>query len=162
MPVPSLNYTNSTSNETISLENDYVMVSDIFATGWEALDFAGFRAGDTVAIFGAGPVGLMAAHAARIRGASTVYSVDYVSERLSLAESQGAIPINFLESDPVQQIMSYEPDGVARSLDCVGYEQVDRDLNVNASVITSNMLAVTAPGGGMGTVGGRPCPQDGH
>lgn len=151
--MPSFNRTDSSTNDTISLENDYVMLSDIFATGWAALDFSGFNPGDTVAIFGAGPVGLMALHAAMLRGASRVYSVDYVSDRLETARSLGAVPINFRNSDPVEQIMALEPDGVARSIDAVGYEQVNRNLTVQADVIISNMLAVTSAGGGMGTVG---------
>lgn len=129
------------------------MVSDIFATGWAALDYSGFKAGDTVAIFGAGPVGLMALHAAKLRGASRIYSVDYVTDRLTLAQSHGAIPINFRDADPVDQILALEPSGVARSIDAVGYEQVNRNLTVQADVITTNMLAVTSAGGGMGTVG---------
>lgn len=129
------------------------MISDIFGTGWAALDYAGFKAGDTVAIFGAGPVGLMTLHAAKLRGASRIYSVDYIADRLELAESHGAIPINFRESDPVEQILALEPDGVTRSVDAVGYEQVNRNLTVQADVITTNMLAVTSIGGGMGTVG---------
>ncbi|RJE23291.1 Alcohol dehydrogenase GroES-like domain protein [Aspergillus sclerotialis] len=153
IPVPSLNYTNSTTNESVSLINDYVMLSDIFGTGWTSLDYAGFEAGDTVAVFGAGPVGLMAAYSAILRGASTVYSVDYVPERLRLAESIGSIPINFRDADPVDQILKHEPNGVARSVDAVGYEQVNRNLTVQSDVIIRNMLAVTSTGGGMGTVG---------
>lgn len=142
------------SNETAeSLANDYLMLSDIFATGWDALNYAGFKTGDTVAIFGAGPVGLMALHAAKLRGASRIYSVDYVPDRLELAVSQGAIAINFQEADPVEQIMALEPNGVTRSIDAVGYEQVNRNLTVQADVITRNMLSVTSTGGGMGTVG---------
>ncbi|KAJ6080036.1 hypothetical protein N7467_009789 [Penicillium canescens] len=153
IPVPSLEYTNSTTNKTVSLANDYLMMSDIFATGWAALDYAGFNPGDTVAVFGAGPVGLMAAYSAMLRGASTVYSVDYVTDRLQLAKSIGAVPINFLDSDPVTQILALEPDGVARSVDAVGYEQVNTNLTVQSDVIIRNMLAVTSSGGGMGTVG---------
>lgn len=149
IPIPATQGGNMTESQA----NDYVMVSDIFATGWEALDYAGFKAGDTVAIFGAGPVGLMALHAARIRGASRIYSVDYVPERLSIAQEQGATPINFREADPVEQIMALEPNGVTRSIDAVGYEQVNRNLTVQSDVITRNMLAVTSTGGGMGTVG---------
>lgn len=148
-----MNYTNPTTNETESLANDYVMISDIFATGWAALDYAGFEAGDTVAIFGTGPVGLMTLLSAKIRGASRIYSVDYVQERLDLARSRGAIPINFRDADPVEQIMALEPNGVTRSIDAVGYEQVNRNLTVQSDVMTRNMLAVTSPGGGMGTVG---------
>ena len=153
IPIPSVNYTDPATNETTSLLNDYVMLSDIFATGWTALDFAGMEPGDTVAVFGAGPVGLMAAYSATLRGASRVYSVDYVPERLRLAESIGAVPINFRDADPVEQILALEPNGVARSVDCVGFEQVNRNLTVQSDVIIRNMLAVTSTNGGMGTVG---------
>lgn len=153
IPIPSLEYTNSTTNETVSLANDYVMISDIFATGWASLDYAGFQPGDTVAVFGAGPVGLMAAYSAMLRGASTVYSVDYVPDRLQLAESIGSVPINFRDADPVDQILALEPNGVTRSVDAVGYEQVNRNLTVQSDVIIHNMLAVTSTGGGLGTVG---------
>ncbi|KAK5716010.1 hypothetical protein LTR15_009835 [Elasticomyces elasticus] len=105
IPVPSFNYTDSTTNQTLSLENDYVMLSDILATGWAALDFAGFQPGDTIAVFGSGP------------------------------------------------IMAREPSGMTRSVDCVGYEQVNRNLTVQPDVIINNMMAVTSTGGGMGTVG---------
>ncbi|CAI7577381.1 unnamed protein product [Penicillium bialowiezense] len=153
IPIPSLEHTDPATNESTSLINDYVMLSDIFATGWAALDYAGFQPGDTVAVFGAGPVGLMAAYSATLRGASKVYSVDYVGDRLDLAESIGAIPINFQDADPVEQILALEPNGVARSVDAVGYEQVNRNLTVQSDVIIHNMLAVTSAGGGLGTVG---------
>ncbi|KAJ5979807.1 hypothetical protein N7481_007105 [Penicillium waksmanii] len=122
IPIPSFNYTDPATNETTSLLNDYVMLSDIFATGGTALDFAGLKLGDTVAMFGAGPVRLMAAYSAALRGASRVYSVDCVPERLRLAKLIGAIPINYEDTDPVDQIMALEPSGISRSLDCGGFE----------------------------------------
>ncbi|KAL4789418.1 hypothetical protein BDV19DRAFT_395063 [Aspergillus venezuelensis] len=86
---------------------DYLFLSDIFPTAWTSLDYAGFEPGDPVANFGAGPVGLLAAYSAMLRGASRVYSVDSVPSRLELAASIGAIPISFNTSDPVQQILEY-------------------------------------------------------
>lgn len=142
---------NDTANSTSIF--DYITLSDIFATGWTALDYAGFQPGDTVAVFGAGPVGLLAAYSAILRGASRVYSVDYIPDRLRLAKSIGCIPINFRDSDPVLQILALEPEGVTRSVDAVGYEQVNRNLTVQSDVIIQNMLAVTSRGGGLGTVG---------
>ena len=53
-------------------DKEYLPLSDIFPTGWDSLDQAGFQPGDSVAIFGAGPIGLMAAYSAIIRGASKV------------------------------------------------------------------------------------------
>ncbi|KAL2827733.1 hypothetical protein BDW59DRAFT_179016 [Aspergillus cavernicola] len=132
---------------------DYLFVSDIFATGWTVLDFAGFQPGDTVAVFGAGPVGLLAAYSAMLRGASKVYSVDHVQARLGLAESIGAIPINFNQSDPVEQILAHEPGGVTRSVDCVGYEAVNAQGQIELGVVLRNMMDVTSDYGGIGVVG---------
>lgn len=153
IPVPGFNVTNPATNQTEDIELDLLLLSDIFATGWTAIDYSGFQAGDTVAIFGAGPVGLLAAYSAILRGASKVYSVDDVPTRLEVARSIGAIPINFADSDPVQQIMALEPDGVTRSVDCVGYEAVNRNGTTSADTIITNMLGVTSRGGGLGTVG---------
>ncbi|KAL5357897.1 hypothetical protein BJX96DRAFT_182370 [Aspergillus floccosus] len=148
IPVPLMaNTTNS------SIERDYLTVSDIFATGWTALTYSGFEPGDTVAVFGAGPVGLLAAYSAVLRGASRVYSVDHVPMRLQRAASTGAIPINFNESDPVQQILEQESHGITRAVDCVGMEAVNRDGEIDEGIVTENMVSVAASHGGIGQVG---------
>ncbi len=61
IPVPLTAETTNTS-----IEQDYLTVSDVFATCWIGLTMSGFQAGDTVAIWGAGPVGLLAAYSATI------------------------------------------------------------------------------------------------
>ncbi|GME35177.1 hypothetical protein M1834_008936 [Neofusicoccum parvum] len=150
IPIPEAS---NTTNAPHPNEIDYLFVSDIFGTGWGAIDFSGFEPGDSVAVFGAGPVGLLAAYSAIIRGASTVYVVDHVQARLDKAASIGAIPINFVESDPVAQILAREPDGVQRSVDCVGFEALNADLEIQQNIIVNQMVAVTASGGGIGQVG---------
>src|SRR5579862_3676730 len=75
-------------------EADYVMLSDIFPTGWHATELAGLKSGDSVVIYGCGPVGLMAAHSAMIKGASKVMVVDRHADRLRLAEKIGVITID--------------------------------------------------------------------
>jgi glutathione-independent formaldehyde dehydrogenase len=64
-------------------QNDYVMVADIFPTGWHCTELAGMKQGDAVAIYGAGPVGLMAALSAMIKGACKVMVVDHYPDRLN-------------------------------------------------------------------------------
>lgn len=140
-------------NTTLSTLHDFLFVSDIFTTAWTALDFAGFEPGDSVAVFGAGPVGLLSAYSAVLRGASRVYSVDRIQDRLDLAASVGAIPINFNQSDPVQQIMALEPNGVRRSVNCVGYEAENSTGQVDSSIVMRQMVNVTAARGGIGIVG---------
>ncbi|KAJ5623011.1 hypothetical protein N7490_011616 [Penicillium lividum] len=148
IPIP---LTANTTNSTI--ERDYMTVSDIFATGWSVLTYAGFQPGDSVAVFGAGPVGLLAAYSAILRGASRVYSIDHVPMRLERAASIGAIPVNFAEVDPVQQIMALEPNGVTRAVDCVGMEAVNREGKIDENVVLGNMIRVVSSQGGIGQIG---------
>lgn len=65
----------------------------------------GFKPGESIAVFGGGPVGLMAAYSAIIQGASEVYVVDRVKERLDKAKQIGCIPIDFSKGDAVDQIL---------------------------------------------------------
>src|SRR6201995_5836237 len=85
-------------------ENDYVMLSDIFPTGWHATELAGLQPGDEIVIYGCGPVGLMAAHSAMIKGASKVIIVDRHPDRLELARKIGAIAIDDSKESPIEQI----------------------------------------------------------
>ncbi len=62
------------------------MLADIFPTGYHGAEVAEVKPGETVAIFGAGPVGLMAAYSCLLRGAAQVYIVDRVPERLQKAK----------------------------------------------------------------------------
>src|SRR5699024_5627047 len=66
-------------------ESDFALLADIFPTGYHSTELAGVRPGDTVAVYGAGPVGLMAAYSALLKGASRVFAVDRVPGRLNLA-----------------------------------------------------------------------------
>ena len=104
-------------------EADYALLADIFPTGYHGAELAGVKPGESVAVYGAGPVGLMAAYSCVIRGAAEVYSVDHVKERLDKAEEIGAIPINYDESDPVQQIKDIRGgQGTDKGIDAVGYQ----------------------------------------
>ncbi|KAK0106196.1 hypothetical protein ONS96_003841 [Cadophora gregata f. sp. sojae] len=134
-------------------ELDYVMLADIFPTANWALDASGFKLGDVVVIFGAGPVGLLAAYSAFLRGASKVYSVDRVPERLAKAKSIGAIPIDFSKSDPVAQILKHEPAGVDRACDCIGYECVDAKGKNVGNLVLTQAIQVTRVAGGIGVIG---------
>ncbi len=92
-------------------------------------------------------------YSAFLRGASKVYSIDRVPQRLAKAKSIGAIPIDFSSGDPVKQIMAFEPQGVDCSCDCVGYERVNAEgVNVENLVI-SQAVNLTKAGGGIGLIG---------
>jgi len=109
-------------------------------------------AGETIAIFGAGPVGLMADYSAKLRDASKIFSVDRHKERLDKAKSIGAIPINLDEGDPVEQILGEieGESGVDRGVDAVGYQATAASAGGNYvpnSVLMSLVRAVRATGG---------------
>ena len=85
-------------------EDDFVLIADAWVTGWHATELAGVRAADTVAVFGAGAVGLLAACSALLRGASEAYSVDLIHERLDKAAELGFVPVDVRQADPAGQI----------------------------------------------------------
>lgn len=135
-------------------EADFILLADIFPTGWHGLVLSGFKSGETVAVFGAGPVGLMAAYSGVLRGASKVYVVDQVPERLAAAEKIGCIPIDFTKSDPVQQIIDHNGGMVDRAVDAVGYQAVDSSgKKERPNIVLDNIIAVTRPTGGLGCPG---------
>jgi glutathione-independent formaldehyde dehydrogenase len=109
-------------------EADFAMLSDIFPTGYHGAEIAEVGPGETVAVFGAGPVGIMAAYSCLIRGAAVVYVVDRVKERLDKAEQIGAVPVDFSKGDPAEQINEMRHgDGVMKGIDAVGYQAVGSD-----------------------------------
>jgi glutathione-independent formaldehyde dehydrogenase len=119
-------------------EDDFLMLADAFVTGWHATELGQVQPSSTVAIFGAGAVGLLAAHAALLKGAGEVYVVDFVPARLDKAGELGATPVDFSAGDPVEQIrdlrrarglpLGEEPlAGVEVGIDAVGFQARDRD-----------------------------------
>ena len=109
-----------------SLADEQVLfLSDILPTGYQAVENGGVKEGSTVAIFGAGPVGLMAAASARLLGAEKIFMIDHHPYRLEFARATyGVIPINFDEiDDPAQSIIQQTGHrGVDASIDAVGFE----------------------------------------
>jgi glutathione-independent formaldehyde dehydrogenase len=136
------------------LENDYVMLSDIFPTGYHATELAGVRPGETVVIYGAGPVGLMAAHSAAIKGASQVMVVDTHKDRLALAEKAGAIPIDDSDGTCVDQILQLtKGQGADRGCECVGYQCCDHHRREVPNLTMNNLVKTVKATGGIGVVG---------
>jgi glutathione-independent formaldehyde dehydrogenase len=104
-------------------ESDYALLADIFPTGYHGCELASVSAGETVAVYGAGPVGLMTAYSAMLRGASRVFVVDRVPERLAKAREIGAIAVDFSTGDPVLQIKDQTGgEGTDKGVDAVGYQ----------------------------------------
>jgi glutathione-independent formaldehyde dehydrogenase len=135
-------------------ENDFTMLSDIFPTGWHGTELAGMRPGDRVVVFGAGPVGLMAAHSAVIRGAAEVYVVDKERDRLAMAEKIGVLPIDFSEADPVEQIMAATGgQGADCGVEAVGYQAHDHSGQEHPELVLDNLVKSVRSTGGIGVVG---------
>ncbi|KFX88847.1 hypothetical protein V490_07377 [Pseudogymnoascus sp. VKM F-3557] len=134
-------------------ELDYLTCADIFATAWTSITQTGFQPGDTVAVYGAGPVGLLAAYSSLFRGAKKVYSIDHVEARLARAESIGAIPIDLRRGDPSEQILKLEPNGVPRVSDCVGMECVNPSLKPQEGYILNDAVRLVAERGGIALTG---------
>jgi len=135
-------------------ENDYVMLSDIFPTGWHATVLAGMNPGDSVVIYGAGPVGLMAAISARIRGASKIMIVDRYPDRLQLAEQIGAISINDSKGDAVEQVLALtEGAGADCGCEAVGYQCHDHHGHEVPNLTMNNLVSSVKATGGIGVVG---------
>ena len=135
-------------------ENDFTMLSDIFPTGWHGVELSGFEPGDRVAVFGAGPVGLMAAHSALIRGATEVFVVDKEPDRLARAERIGATPVDFSTGSPVEQLLdATDGRGVDRGVEAVGYQAHDPAGQEHPELVLDNLVASVRTTGGIGVVG---------
>ena len=135
-------------------ESDYVMLSDIFPTGYHATELAGVQPGDSVVIYGAGPVGLMAACSATIRGAAMVMVVDTKKDRLALAGKLGAIAIDDTESGGIEQIMELTGGkGADRGCECVGYQCCNMHREEVPNLTMNNLVATVKATGRIGVVG---------
>lgn len=85
-------------------DDEAILLSDIFPTGYQAADMAHIKPGHTVVVFGCGPVGQFAILSAKLLGAGQIFAVDTVADRLDMARAQGAEAIDYNVDDPVQMI----------------------------------------------------------
>src|SRR5918911_1071754 len=99
-----------------------LFAGDVMGTGWHAVDQAGVRPGDSVAVLGLGPVGLCAVQAAKASGAAKVVAIDSVPDRLALAEAFGAEVVHLTDGDPRAAVKAAtEGRGVDAAIDAVGH-----------------------------------------
>ena len=153
-------------------QNDYVMLSDIFPTGYHATELARVMPGDSVVIYGAGPVGLMAALSASIKGASKIMVVDNNKDRLALAEKMGAIPIDFSKAPAVDQVLELTKGlGADKGCECVGYQCCDKHGTEKSNITMNELVKSVKATGCIGVVGvfvpkdpmsKEPLQQEGH
>jgi threonine dehydrogenase-like Zn-dependent dehydrogenase len=114
-------------SETVS-DEQAIITSDVFPTGYFAAQRAEVAPGDTVAVFGAGPVGQLSIASARHLGATRVFAVDRQPSRLEKARRQHAEPVNYAEENPVEVIRELTGGiGADRVIDAVGVDSYSAD-----------------------------------
>lgn len=104
-----------------------LFLSDIYPTGYMAADFCDIQPGDTIAIWGCGPVGQIAIRSAFLLGAGRVIAIDAVPERLALARASGAETLDFMQEDIYDRIQEMTHGrGADACIDAVGTEPATR------------------------------------
>lgn len=136
---------------------DLAMLSDIFPTGYHGAYTAGVTTGSTVYIAGAGPVGLAAAYAAQLLGASVVIVGDMVQARLAQAHSFGCETVDLTQAgglaEKIEQIVG-EPE-VDAAVDAVGFEARGhgKDAAEAPATVLNDIMSVARVGAGLGIPG---------
>jgi threonine dehydrogenase-like Zn-dependent dehydrogenase len=123
--VPKANVGPLAIPDTNLADEQVLFLSDILPTGYQAVVNGGVGPGSTVAIFGAGPVGLMAAASAKMLGAARIFMVDHHPYRLDFARlAYGVETIDFDQADDAANIIIDRTDGrgVDAVIDAVGFE----------------------------------------
>jgi threonine dehydrogenase-like Zn-dependent dehydrogenase len=106
-------------------DDQAILLSDVFPTGYFGADLADIEPGHTVVVLGCGPVGQFAIASALLMEAGRVFAVDCIPSRLEMAKNQGAEIINFDEEDPIETIRRLTGGiGVDRVIDAVGIDAV--------------------------------------
>src|SRR5436309_3576972 len=104
-------------------DEQVLFLSDIFPTGYMAADFCELQGGETVAVWGCGPVGQMAIRSAYLLGAKRVVAIDTVPERLALAQKGGAEALDFMQEDIYDALQDItQGRGPDACIDTVGTE----------------------------------------
>jgi threonine dehydrogenase-like Zn-dependent dehydrogenase len=126
----------------------YLFLSDILPTAWQAARFADVRPGQSVAVFGLGPVGQFCVRAARVLGAATVIGVDLVTERLTMAARHGATIIDQRSCDDVPGAIAELTAGRGADavIDAVGMEAHGSPLASTAQRVAGMLPRAMAEG----------------
>ncbi|WP_173933459.1 zinc-dependent alcohol dehydrogenase [Chelativorans sp. Marseille-P2723] len=104
-------------------DEEALFLSDILPTGWMAAENCEIEEGDTVAVWGCGPVGLFAIQSALLMGAAQVIAIDHYPNRLELARGLGARIVNYKNTDVYEALMEMTGGiGPDAAIDAVGME----------------------------------------
>jgi threonine dehydrogenase-like Zn-dependent dehydrogenase len=101
-----------------------LFLTDILPTGWQGAEHCDIQGGETIAIWGAGPVGFFAIQSAKLMGAERIIVIETVPERIALAKKAGATDIiDFEKEDVFERIKEItKGEGADAVIDCVGME----------------------------------------
>ncbi|HEX5996533.1 MAG TPA: zinc-dependent alcohol dehydrogenase [Jiangellales bacterium] len=114
-------------------DEQVLFLSDILPTGYMGAEMCDIQPTDVVAVWGAGPVGQFAVDSARVLGAAMVIAIDKEPYRLGLAESVGAIPINFTEVDVRSRLLELTGGrGPDKCIDAAGQEATHGSPHIHA------------------------------
>ncbi len=145
-------------------DEEMLFLTDIFPSGYTAIDWAGVKGGETVAVFGCGPVGLMAQKVAWLRGAKRVIGIDIQEYRLAAARhNANSETINAQDVDPVKAIRELtDGRGADVCVDAVGME-ADRNIadklgnvwraEIGSTKALENCISAVRRGGVVSVVG---------
>ncbi|WP_375502304.1 zinc-dependent alcohol dehydrogenase [uncultured Jatrophihabitans sp.] len=105
-------------------DEQFLFLSDVLPTAWQAVAYADPPPGGTVAVFGLGPIGQMCVRIAKYLGAGRVIGIDSVPERLALADRYGAEPLDLSKVDDISEALIAITDGrgADATIDAVGME----------------------------------------
>jgi threonine dehydrogenase-like Zn-dependent dehydrogenase len=130
-----------------------LFLSDVIPTSYHGTELADVKAGDTVGIWGLGPIGLLAARWCQIRGAARVIGIDSVEERLACARDKlGIEVINFSKESTLDALHNLVPRGLDAAIECAGFRfgrslmhRVERTLGLETDagdILTECIMAV--------------------
>ncbi len=125
-----------------------IFLSDIFPTGYMAAENCNIKRGDTVAIWGAGPVGQMCIRSAFLLGAERVIAIDHYPERLRMASDSGAEIINYENEGELIEELKFRTGGRGPDscIDAVGMESHGHTFTANVDWIKASVgLATDRP-----------------
>ncbi|MCL2626633.1 MAG: NAD(P)-dependent alcohol dehydrogenase [Cystobacterineae bacterium] len=125
-------------------DEQVLMCPDIMSTGFAGAEAGKIRIGDTVAVFAQGPIGLCATAGAKLRGATTIFAVDGIEQRLKISRHMGAdVTVNFRNVNPVEEIMRLTGGrGVDVAIEALGLQST-----------FESALRVLRPGGILSSLG---------
>src|SRR4051812_14303811 len=100
-----------------------IVLSDIFPTAYFGADMAGIRPGNSVVVFGCGPVGQLVIASCKLMRAGRIFAIDCIADRLEMAKEQGAEVVDFSKEDPIATLMELtDGNGVDCAIDAVGVD----------------------------------------